>query len=44
MLLYLAWIATWQAMYDPCLWTAGRPTFKPDLSRCRQQHDRGALR
>ena len=21
MLLYVAWVATWQAMYDPRLWT-----------------------
>jgi hypothetical protein len=21
MLLYVAWIAIWQAVYDPCLWT-----------------------
>jgi hypothetical protein len=22
MLLYVAWMAIWQAVYDPCLWTA----------------------
>jgi hypothetical protein len=45
MLLYVAWIAIWLAVYDPCLWTeAASSSSKEAPDRRREPHRAAAPR